>query len=615
MDFKFGKGINKRVIFFVAAAVVIVAVIAAIIICFTVFSGNAPSKNGILVYKNDTGYVIRIGKLECDISDKSANDFKCDSENNRVFYTVPSSFSDGLYDLYYVEKSRSELKKPKIIDYGIEKNYILNSGKIYYLKNNSDFNADDAFCCDFKSSTVESFASNVETIYPLSNSNTVFFIKLHGSERVLYKYSGESNIEVSRNISTIHLYNDCEIPHILYEVNSKIYSGMTELYRSEAEGAPELICDNTFKILYDEYTADGNLYYFTSSTENISWSYVIADAYSESDKTITKPKRDSFLSILGISLEYNQKLREYQDKLVRDEIRKALNESVDNGEFTAPVYNAFAYNSSGSHKVAENINPQNVLAVSSDGFPKIIFENMEIVQSSTDMSTLVEIAQRSSMAEVKEYARSIISDSIKSTGIKIAGCDDLNRFSHDLTGFEKNNTLFTISNDGNRIFALTSDSAGGRLKLYSCVLGSDLTPSAVSNINNGISDYYFIDNSIIYLKSDVGKNTGDIYSYFGEDNIKISNAANALKVENEKDIVILKNYTDSSFASTADYYIIKESNEELLAEKIYTNSFVVNNLGEIAYISDTESGKKLFVYSDGKSAEISDDVSELFLFS
>lgn len=611
MDKTIGKGNEKRIKFFVATAIIAVALIALIIICVTFFNNGKSVNNHIIVYKNINGYNIRIGKLETVISDPSASDFKCDQKNNRVFYTVSSSVSDGLYDLYYIEKNRSELTKPKIIDNGINDDYIFNSGKIFYLKKNQQAGADEAFCCDFSDSTIKSFSSNVESIYPLNDSDTVFFIKLHGNERVLYKFSNESPIEVCRNVSEIHLYNNTETPHIFYEKHSQIYNGMTELYRIDKQGAPELICDNTYEAMYDEYSGDGNLYYFTSSKENISWSYVIADAYEQTDKTITRPKRDSFLSILGISVEYNEKLREYQDKLVRDEIREALNESVEKGDFSAPVYTAYAYNSDGSHKIAENINPDNVFATSHFGQPRIIFDCSEIVKSTTDMSTLVDIAQRSSMTEVIEYARSVIDNSIKSVGIKIAGCNENECFDYALEGYDKENTTFSFSQNGNRIFAVVRDAAGERLKLYSSLLGSDLKPSQKNNINNGISSYYFIDNSIVYFKADIGKNTGDVYIFSGEENVKLSNAANALKVENNK-IVILKDYNEKDIPPTADYYIIDDSQESLLAENVIAESFVMNKVGEASFVL---SDKSLCIYSNGKNTQIVDDASEILLFN
>ena len=588
--------------------------ITAVVIILVAFLGTKGAiNNNIIVYKKNNQIVVNIDKLETVITDSTAGSFVCDDENNRVFYTVSSSYSDGLYDLYYIEKHRSELTKPKIIDYGIDKDYILNSGKIYYLKNNSKAGANEAYICDFDNSTIIPFATNVESIYPIDNSDIIYFIKLHGNERVLHKYSGGSSVEVDRNISAIHLYNNCENPHILYESDSLVYSGMTELFIAYSDGAPELVCDNTYSVMYDEYNPDGNLYYFTSSSENISWSYVIADSYAETDKTLTRPKRDSFLSILGISMEYNQKLREYQDKLVRDEIRDALNESVEKGEFSAPVYTAYAFNSEGSHKITEKIDPSNILCVSPLGNPKIIYESSEITENVADMSSLVDIAQRSSMAEVIEYARSVVKSSIRTSGIRICGCNQNSSSEYNLDGYDKTKTSFSFSEDGNLIFALVRDSAGDRLRLYSCNVDSDMKPSENKNINNGIFSYYLIGNAVVYMKSDIGKNTGDIYVFDGNENKKLSNAANALKVDSSDNIIVLKNY-DESVIPEADYYMVTDGKEDLIAENISVNSFNIVESGKSAFIINSDK-KELSVFYDGSSSVISEDVSEILLFN
>lgn len=604
---------ENKIKFIVATAILVLSVTAVVIILVAFLGTKGAINNNIIVYEKNNQLIVNINKLETVITDQTADSFVCDSDNNRVFYTVASSYSDGLYDLYYIEKQRSELTKPKIIDYGIEKDYVFSSGKIFYLKNNSQAGANEAYVCDFENSTIKPFSTNVESIYPLDNSDIIYFIKLHGNERVLHKYSGDASVEVDRNISAIHLYNNCDKPHILYESDSTVYNGMTELFIAYSDGAPELICDNTFSVMYDEYLPDENLYYFTSSSENISWSYVISDSFADSDKTLTRPKRDNFFSILGISVEYNQKLREYQDKLVRDEIRASLNESVEKGDFSAPVYTAFAYNSDGSHKITENIDPSNVLCVSPYGNPKLIYEGSEITENVADISSLVDIAQRSAMSEVIEYARSVVKNSVKTTGIKICGCYQNSSSEYLLEGYDKTKTSFSFSEDGNRIFALVRDSAGDRLRLYSCQLGSDMKPSQNSNVNNGIFSYYFIGNSVVYMKSDIGKNTGDIYLYDGNENVKLSNAVNALRVDNSDNIVVLKNY-DESVTPKADYYIVKDGKEELIAENILVDSFNIVESGKSAFIINSKNERELKVYYDGSSSVISDDVSKIVMY-
>ena len=167
--------------------------------------------------------------------------------------------------------------------------------------------------CDIESNKINTFSGNAESIYAL-NEQSVYFTKMHGTNRVLYKYDGVQTVEVCRDISNIMCYTESETPHLIYEKKSGVHTGMTELYAAYADSEPLLVCDNTYYVMYDDYKPDGNLYYFTSSSESVSWSYVIADQYAETDPDIQKPVRDSFWSILGLSAEYNEAYKKYQDK-------------------------------------------------------------------------------------------------------------------------------------------------------------------------------------------------------------------------------------------------------------------------------------------------------------
>ena len=55
----------------------------------------------------------------------------------------------------------------------------------------------------------------------------------------------------------------------------------------------------------------------------------------------------------------------------------------------------------------------------------------------------------------------------------------------------------------------------------------------------------------MYLKSDIGKGTGDVFAYNGEKSVKLANAANAFQLEKGDNIVILKNYDSNASDPTA----------------------------------------------------------------
>lgn len=597
-----------------AAAAALIILLCLFVIVFQVVNNSRPENNGIVVYKKGNESIIRIGDLEAVVDDLSAANFKCDEENGRVFYTVDSSYKDGLYDLYFVRKHRSELVEPKIIDVGIQGTYDVVSGNVYYLKRNSDAGANDGCICDVDNGKIETFSTNVENIFPLKNSNQLYFTKMHGENtRVLYKYEDGGFSEICRDLTNIFLYNKTENPHIIYEKKSLLGSGISELYIAYSDSEPEMICDSSYLVLYDDYSPSGNLYYFTTAEETVSWSYVIADQYSETDKLITKPKRDDFFSIFGISAEYNAAFDEYTDKLIRDEIRAALNEAMINGDFSVPVYNLFAYNQKQTLKIAENIDPTKVYSVSAFGEPKVIFESAEVLPSNTDMNTLVEIAQRSKMSEVIDYACAVVDDSIKSEGMAFAAYGSEGAVKYALEGYDKTKTLFSFASDGSRIFAFVRDSQGERLNLYTNSIDSKMMPSAETVVDTGVSSYRFVDDSVLYLKSDINTISGDVYVFDGLKAEKLSNAASAFTVENGN-IILLKDCEFVNSQQFADYYIYSESAEKLIDRNIVVESFKYGNYGKAAYISQDGSGNRLCIYNGGKSVTVANGATEILLF-
>ena len=610
LEIKRDKRIPDKVRLILTLAASAVVLIAVVITVIYFWGQSKPENNSIIVYKTSGATGVRIDDLTKYVSDPTAANFKTDTDNKRVFYTVDSSYSDGLYDLYYIEKKRSEITEPKIIDIGVSSDYDIASGYIYYLKKNFSAGAYEGCFCDIESNKIVTFSGNVDSIYVLDNSESVYFTKMHGDNRVLYKYLNGEPSEICRNIISLRCYNDAENPHIFYEKKSGIHSGMTELYAVYADGQNEMISDNVHTVMYDDYASGGNLYYFTSSSESISWSYVIADEYSESDKTVEKPKRDDFFAFLGISAEYNQAYKLYQEKLVRDEIRNALNESVSNGDFSVPVFNAFAYNQNGTFRIAENIDPKNVFAVSSFGLPKIIFDSTEVLASETDMGTLVSIAQRSTMAEVIDYAKTVVAESVKSKGMAYAAYGDNGAVYYPLDGYDKSKTLFAFSRDGSRIFAFVRDTQGERLSLYTNSIGEELKPSGMIGVDTGLSGYRFAGESVVYLKSDINKISGDVYTYSGEKSIKLSNAANAFTVENFKDIIVLKNNDVNVSRQTADYYICYDGEELSIGNSVVVDSFSYTKDGRAAFITDDSS---LYVFGNGESAVVDEAVNEILL--
>ncbi len=594
-----------------AAAVVFVALIVVLIV--VLFKSNNIENNSVLVYKTGNEFVVRINDKEFTLPDKDAVNFRTDVKEKRVYYTVPSSYGEDLYDLYYVELEKGEITLPAIIDFGVGKNFEAAAGKVYYLKYNKNTSAKDGCVAEIDSQKLTTFASNVDEIFIMGESG-IYFTKMHGVTKVLYSFFGETPSEVCRNIVQIYGFGNAEKPHLIYEAKNGASPSSSQLYVAYEGESPDIICDSATNVIYDSYKPGGNLYYFTTSVETVSWSYIISDEFAESDKTMVKPNRLDYWDIFGVSSAYNDAYVAYQDKMIRDEIRAALDKTVEVGGFSAPVYTAFAYNGESVCKVAQNIDPSKVYAYASYGEPRVIYESISIKKQETDMATLSQIAARSGMEEVINYACSIVQNSVESKGMAVSIAKGDTCTAYELTEYDKSRTQFSFSDDGKNIYALVKDMQGERYTLYTNSL-SQSKPSSRETVAAGVTSFGVKNNSAVYLKTDAGKVTGDIFSFDGTESLKISNAAVDFVLNGSEDILVLKEYNSFYSEPLADCYAYYDNEEIKIGNSVVVSSFVARKDGACAFIENIDGETVLRLYSDGETAEINNGVSEIILFN
>lgn len=597
----------------IIAGISAVALICCIVLIIVLVRNKSPENNSILVYKKGSDIVVRINDKEKTV-DKTADVFKADKENARVFYVVQSSYDEELFDLCYLELKRGEITDSKLIDYGIENGYEISEGKVFYRKYNKNAAAYDGCVSDVETKKIKVFSGNVESIYPLKGDECTYYTKIHGQNRVIYKYNGGSSTEFCREVTSVNYYPEAQEPHIIFERQSGTGAEVSELYIAYAESSPEMICDTASEVFYESYEPGGNLYYFTTSQESVSWSYVISDEFAESDKTMTEPKREDFVSFFGVSIEYNKAYIAYQDKMIRDEIRTALNDTVAENGMSIPVYTAFAYNSHGVHKVAEKVDPSRVYTVAPEGDPQIVFERVDVKAEATDMATLSEIAVKSGMDEVIVYACNIIQTSAESKGMTLAVSDEKSGKSYSLSEYDKSKTQFAFSDNGKYLFAIVRDNQGGRYCIYSNALNGTSAPDSNVTVSTNVIDFRTGENSVVYLKTDIGKTSGDVFCFNGGKNRKLSNSASAFRLDLSDDVYSMKNYDELSENPVADFYCNYKDEEVLIDKNVIVSSFNSNG-GKAVYLAKNGDKTVLKVYSDGKSAEVCKGATQIILFS
>lgn len=595
-----------------------VALLFTVIVFVLFVKGLNPSNNRILVYAKDGRSVIRIKDKERILSDTGAAGFRCDEKNKRVFFRVASASSQDLYDLYYVENRNGEITKPKLIDFGIKENFSVSDGKVYYLKINEHSRTSDGCVCDVSENKISVFSDNVSEIITLRDSERFYFTKMHSLNKVLYSFDNGEPKEVCRDLLVCKAYNDCERPHIIYEKKSASDSSLIALYVAYFDALPQLISDSAVKVMLDEYEAGGNLYYMSGTQESIMWTSVISDNFALNDEKLQKPQRSAFSPFFSDSSDYNEKSDEYNKKLARDEIRDALNQNLKNGSINVPLYTVFSYNANGSTTVAVNVDPSRIYSYSHFGQPKLVYERTRISSSDTDVSALAVIAESGEIENIVEYAESVIKKSVKSYGISLAvgsETDNKGYVCYPLSEYTASGTQFVFSADGSRLFAFIKGKESDKLNIYTNSLGTSMKPDESEAISTDISAYKIKDDSVIYMKTDAGKGSGDVFVFNESGNTRLSGGAGAFFLDSDKNIIVLKNYKSDENFSTVDLYLCNNGVEKLIGSNVIESSYIFEKNGYAAFICNTDSGRRVLCTScKGKTVEISDNVSDILLF-
>lgn len=605
------KNLPKSARIAIIAAAVSVVVLLVVVIVVIILKKDNIENNCIIVYRKGSECIIRIDDKEISLENDGADNFKADKNSKRVYYTVPSSQDTEYFDLYYVCLEKGEITKPIMLDNAIESSYEVVDNNVYYQKYNTKTFADDGCVCNMDSKSITTFSSNVNGIYCL-NGNNVYFTKPDGENLALYYYSDETVEEISRNVTELCSYPEAENPHIVYQTNTGEFQSASSLYITYAGEAPELICDNAYMVALDEYKPGGNLYYFTSSQESISWSYVISDQYYESDKDITEPKLLDYLwDFLGLKDDYDEAVMAYAEKTARDKIRKALDDTAVNGGLVAPVFTVFAYDGGNTVKLVEGVDPSRVYSYASYGAPKIVYEKTTIKQGETDIATLCEMSKRSGIEEVIAYAKSIVTECVDSQGVAVALSNVSGCLVYELKEYDKSRTVFKFSENGDNLFAVVSDTKGGKHSLY-CNTFNDSGPSTGSVVSANVKSNTVAVNgeAVVYIIADTGKETGDVYSFDGGKNVKISNSASEFVIDESKNIFIIKNADVQGETVVGDYYTQFDGKEIEIGEEVLASSFISRDDGSAAFV---ENGR-LMIYHSGETVEVCDGATQLLLY-
>ena len=583
----------------VAAAIIVVFAAAATAALIFLMSGKNKipvADSQAIVYKSTDGgtYLSAYGKKhKLTISDDSSVLLTSDGEY--LIYTTASAKVSRKYDLYLcsIKNSSNAKKGAKLLDYGVEKEFRYNNGTLYYSKQNPDNLSVMTTAYDIKKNKKSDIDFAIKELFLPENGDSIYYLKQLPNSQSLYVYSSsDGSRELVKNAANIHFYDNGENCEILFETES-YNEGEAELFSVSSGKNPVQIATMVSSVLYDSYSPGGNLYYFVKKESPASWRDIIDDDMAQDDELIKEPNRNDYTFIFGFSIQYQLDMSKYNRKVLRDKIRQALDEQIKDDSFTQG-YNLYARTADGSKKIAENVVPDEVFAVSASGEPAAVFYMTELSDSTVRMSDLDSQLGSSSVESVVETAVSAVKACIKKTGYLYADTHSTQPVKLDAYNGKK--AEFIIS--GDKLFVKSFDASNDTFLLFRHTVTNGVV-SAAEMLDASIKACNIIGADVWYRRSVTGSSLCDLYKYSTEKEKIDGDVASFVELP-DGSVLIVKNFVSSSDGEIADLYLYDGKKTSLVAEKVELKNMKYSDKG----ISFIRSGGDLCIYSKNKLAII-----------
>ena len=595
----------------VAVAAVSIFVFAAAATAALIFllsgKNNVPKADSqAIVYKATDGgtYLSAYGqKHKLTISDDSSVLLTSDGEY--LIYTTASAKVSQKYDLYMcsIKNSSKAKKDAKLLDYGVEKSFKYNDGILYYSKQNPDNLAVMTTAYDLKKNKKSDIDFAIKELFLPSSGDVLYYIKQLSDSQSLYIYSAsEGSKELVKNAANIHFYDDGKNCELLFETGS-YKEGESELFSVSPGKNPVQTATTVSSVLYDLYSPGGNLYYFVKKESAAGWRDIIDDDMAKDDELIKAPNRNDYTFIFGFSIQYQLDMTKYNRKVSRDKIRQALDEQIKDDTFRQG-YNLYARTADGSKKIAENVVPTEVFAVSASGEPSAVFYMTEITGSTVRMSDLDAQLASSSVESVTETAVAAVKACTKKTGFLFADAHSSSPVKLD--AYDGKKAEFII--EGDRLFVKSFDGSGDTFSLFKHTLSNGVV-SAAEMLDTGVKACSIIGSDMWYRRSVSGSSLCDLYKYSAEKE-KIDGDVASFARMSDGSVLIVKNFVSSPDGDIADLYLYDGKKTAPVSEKAELKNMKYSDKG-IAFI---RSGGDLCIYSKNKLAIIDSDAYNIIAY-
>ncbi len=606
------QGRFKKSTVTVAAVIIsLFTVLAVTALIFLLKGSNGPFVDGqaVVYKKNDGAYLYAAGET---VKLKVGDDYSAliTKDGKYLIYTTPSPKVSKKYDIYMcgISSSAAVKKGSTLIDYGVERNFEYNDEVLYYSKQDARTLAVTTYRYDLEKNKKTDIDFGIKNLYVPSNSQTVFYTKEFVDSEALYSYSlEEGSKELIKPVADVHFYDNGKTAELLFETGS-YNEGEAELYRVVPGANPVQIATMVSDVLYDEYSAGGNLYYLTKKDTPTDWRGIIEDDLEDSDKAFKEPDKSDYTFIFGISIQYRLDMEKYQRKLLRDSIRKYLDTEVAE-DLLCESYNLYVRNNDISKKMADGVEKDNIFAVSATGVPRVVFTSTQITKSDMKISDFSDLADSADFENIKPAVDEIIAKCVKKTGTLYIDANITHPV--ELSSYDGKKAEFLFLEKADMFYVKVFEQSEDKFTLYKqTVFGKKAAQP--EQIASSVINCKMLDDELWYQKNDSSLSSGDLYRCRQGESEKIEEKISSFAVSWDNRIVFFKNFESKDGFKLADFYIYNGKKASKISESVNVTGIEYGEAGA-AFIRGKEDGE-LCIYSKNKLAEIDSGVYTILAY-
>lgn len=608
-------------------------VVALVLMCVVAFAGywiftkyNDYAHSAAAVYqRGDAAEILLDNKKTIEIED--VVEAKISTDGNYLVYSQNSHTKTGKLDIRVIDlKKRSSVKnKGTIAVIGAEKGWqtsadcsyvyytVTEDGKLHYY----------AYITEKKESAPIVFDASSVFIPP--NGDIIYFTRDSGELSQLFRMRIGEKATAIEKVSEVKAFSDNETQELIYMVEND--DSTYKLCKVSGDSEPVVIAKNISEVYLDDYSVGGNLYYFIKNESKLNWNDFVTDEYSYSDSKMEEPRKEDYTYTVGFLFkrekfnesEYNQAKQRYDKKLVRDSVRKALNEA-DLGLAISSEYKMFVYDGEKGTELISGVRLEDILAYSKTGTPRVIAKKTEINTSNKiTIDTLYDTAVKNGA----DLAVNYMLETLRNGGYKTDyGCkyvyyngNNVHEYSF-APEYGVDSASFLFSSKNSIFAAVKSDDV--HYALY-CSTADTEAISKEKQIAEGVTSFE-AEEGRIYFTVASEKVNNDLYVAYSDGSTALI-SENTVQHDVKGDCVyVVRTQEDETLIKNVDLLMFKNKKTEEIDRNVLYKSIMLKD-HKVAYIKDYEYssedkknsyGGKMIIFEDNKKTEIGNLVSTIY---